>query len=316
MALYTIEPTKETLHGHYSRELPPVLTIASGDRVRYRTLDAGWSVFDNPQPFEKPPKFAERNRERDPGHALCGPIAVHGAKAGMTLEVRFKTIRTGTWGWSTGGGFPSEWNTRLNLAEEPEWLLRWALDPVRQMARNQFGQTVRIRPFMGNLGMPPDEPGHHSTFPPRFCGGNIDCRELVEGSSLYLPVAVNGGLFSMGDGHALQGDGEVAGPALECPMAQVEVEFQLHPDLQLAYPRAKTPIGWITFGFDESLNEASLIALGGMLDLMTEQYDFERKEALAFSTLVVDLRVTQIVNGVRGVHAILPQDVMEGILHT
>jgi acetamidase/formamidase len=159
---------------------------------------------------------------------------------------------------------------------------------------------------MGILGMPPDEPGRHSTFPPRFCGGNIDCKELIAGSSLYLPIAVDGGLFSVGDGHALQGDGEVAGPALECPMERVEVELHLHPNMRLARPRANTPAGWVTFGFHEDLNEAMLVALGDMLDLMQELHGFARKEALSLASLLVDLHVTQIVNGVRGVHALLP----------
>lgn len=313
MTLHTIEPTKETLHGHYSRDLPPVLTIAPGDRVRFRTLEAGWSAFDNPDPFERPPKFPDRDRERDPGHALCGPIAIDGARAGMTLEVRFVSIRTGTWGWSSGGGWPSEWNERLHLADPPEWVLRWALDPDSGLARDQHGQTVRMRPFIGNLGMPPDEPGRHSTVPPRFCGGNIDCKELVEGCRLYLPIPVDGGLFSLGDGHAVQGDGEVAGPALECPMAGVEVEFHLHPGLRLRYPRAETPAGWVTLGFHEGLDEAAMIALEGMLDWMAGRLGMDRKEALALSSLVVDLRVTQMVNGVRGAHAVLPGEALDGL---
>jgi acetamidase/formamidase len=167
---------------------------------------------------------------------------------------------------------------------------------------------------MGNIGMPPDEAGRHSTFPPRFCGGNIDCKELVEGSSLFLPIAVDGGLLSLGDGHALQGDGEMAGVALECPMEHVEVEFYLHPEIHLSFPRANTPAGWITFGFHEDLHEASIIASNGILDLIIEIGHLERKEALALSSLIVDLRVTQLVNGVVGVHAVLPHDVIRGFV--
>jgi acetamidase/formamidase len=199
------------------------------------------------------------------------------------------------------------------VADERDYTLYWALSPDEGLARSQFGQTVRMRPFMGILGMPPDMPGRHSTAPPRFCGGNLDCKELVAGSRLFLPIAVDGGLFSTGDGHALQGDGEIAGLALECPMAQVDLEFHLHPDVSLAYPCAHTPVGWITFGFDESLDEAAMIAVEGMLDLMKEHCQLERKEALALASLVVDLRITQIVNGARGVHAVLPHEVMEDI---
>lgn len=311
MSFHRIEPTIESLHGYYSRELSPILSIESGDTVRYRTLDAGWGIIDNPDPFEKPEKIPGRDVEKNPGHALCGPIEIRGAKEGMTLEVRLNTIRTGKWGWSSGGGYPSGVNKKLGLHEGPEVVYRWKID--QKSAENQNGQRIAIRPFIGSLGMPPNEPGAHSTFPPRYCGGNIDCKELVEGSALFLPISVDGGLFSLGDGHAVQGDGEVAGPGLECPMEQVEAEFILHKGMSLAFPRAKTPIGWISFGFHVDLNEATIIALNGMLDLMMEKMSLGRKEALALATLVVDLRITQIVNDVSGVHAILSHDVIEGL---
>lgn len=311
MTIHMIEPDAQTLHGHFSRDLPAILTINAGDTVRYRTLDAGWSLIEQPDPFNNRQKFVQRDRERDPGHALCGPIAIQEAQAGATLAIYLKTIRTATWGWSVGGGFASPWNTRLGLADGPDYLLGWTLDPDQATATSQRGHAIQIRPFMGILGMPPDEAGRHSTFPPRVCGGNIDCKDLVVGSTLYLPIAVDGGLFSLGDGHAAQGDGEVSGPALECPMECVEVEFQVHTDMHLAMPRARTPAGSITFGFHEDLNEAAMIAVEGMLDLIQEQFAAERKEALALASLVVDLHITQIVNGVRGVHAILPHNAIQ-----
>ena len=155
--------------------------------------------------------------------------------------------------------------------------------------------------------MPLDQPGIQSTFPPTRCGGNLDCRELTEGTVLFLPIAVDGGLFSTGDGHAVQGDGEVAGPALNCPM-QVEMEFRLHPELRLALPRARQTSGWLTFGFGRSLDEAAAIATVEMVKLMGELYGFSPRQALSFASLVVDLRITQMVNGVRGVHALLRDD--------
>jgi acetamidase/formamidase len=164
---------------------------------------------------------------------------------------------------------------------------------------------------MGYVGTTPDEPGIISTFPPHPGGGNMDCKELIEGSRLYLPVALPGGLLWIGDGHAIQGDGEVAGPALACPMDPVEVEVNLHPELRLTMPRANTPAGWITFGFDSDLNEATAQATVEMLKLMGEVYGLRAEEALA--GLVVDLRVTQIVNGVRGVHAVLPPHAVEKV---
>lgn len=313
MRTHVLEPTPRTLHGHFSRELPPVLTIAPGDRVRFRTLDVAWGRFDNPDPFAAAPPFPGRDPERDPGHALCGPVAITGARAGMTLEVRILELRTGAWGWTAAGGIGTEWHRRLGLVDLPAHFLRFALDPDAGTGRTRDGLAVRLRPFLGILGMPPDEPGRHSTVPPRACGGNIDCRELVAGSVLWLPIAVDGALFSAGDGHALQGDGEVAGPALECPMERAELELHLRPELRLARPRAHTPAGWITFGFDADLNEATRVALSDMLDLIVELAGGDRARAMALSSLFVSLRVTQIVNGVRGVHALLPHDALAAI---
>jgi acetamidase/formamidase len=133
----------------------------------------------------------------------------------------------------------------------------------------------------------------------------------VSGSRLYLPIAVSGALFSVGDGHAAQADGEASSTGIECPMERVELTFRLRGDLSLAMPRANTPAGWITFGFHKDLNEATMIALEAMLDLLHEHYGMERLEALAMASLVVDLRITQIVNGVRGVHAVLPHGAIQ-----
>jgi acetamidase/formamidase len=161
---------------------------------------------------------------------------------------------------------------------------------------------------MGVLGMPPNEDGWHSTGPPRVCGGNMDCKELVAGSTLYLPISVEGALFSTGDGHAIQADGEASNTGLECPMDRVELTFDLRDDLKLETPRANTPVGWITLGFDADLNNAYYHALWAMIDLMTELYGITRLNALSLASLVVEMRVTQRVNGTNGVHALLPHD--------
>ncbi len=308
MAIHTIEPERRTLHGHFSRELPPVLTIDSGDTVRFRTLNAGWDIEPSPAPGDLAKKFTPRIKGKDDGHALCGPVEIRGAKPGMTLEVQIDSVQPDTWGWSCGGGWASDLNKRLGVAEGDEHAHLWKLDTDAMIGQNQHGHTIDLRPFMGVMGMPPDEPGTHPTWPPRIWGGNLDCKELVAGSTLFLPIPVAGGLFSVGDGHAVQGDGEVSGVAIECPMEQVELTFHLRDHPHLSTPRAKTQIGWLTFGLHEDLNEATIIAINAMLDLMNEQNGLERKEALALASLVVDLRITQIVNGTRGVHAILPHN--------
>jgi acetamidase/formamidase len=224
----------------------------------------------------------------------------------MTLEVQINDIRPGAFGLTVAGGgdLENEGNRRLGI--EYKTLLTWRLDADAMIGRDQFDHTLDLHPFMGVMGMPPGESGMHDTGPPRFCGGNMDCKELVRGSKLYLPIPVPGALFSVGDGHAAQGDGEVCGVAIECPMELVDLTFRLHDDLRLATPRANTPSGWIALGFHEDLNEASMIALVAMLDLLGEQYGLQRPEALALASLVVDFRITQFVNGVRGVHALLP----------
>jgi acetamidase/formamidase len=307
MATHHIEPERHTLHGHFSRDLPPILTIDSGDTVSYSTLDAGWGLEAPKASGEERRHFEPRDTELDAGHALCGPIAIRGAEPGMTLEVRIDEVRPGAYGWTWAGERWHDISEKLGTLGQNTTLV-WHLDAEKMTGRDQFGHTISLHPFMGVMGMPPNEPGVHLTAPPRNCGGNIDCKELVAGTTLYLPISVPGALFSVGDGHAAQGDGEVSVTAIECPMDRVVLTFDLNENMYLTTPRANTPAGWITFGFHEDLDEATLIALNGMLNLMTEQYDLKRIEALALASLVVDMRITQIVNGVRGVHAVLPHD--------
>jgi acetamidase/formamidase len=311
LAIHSVEPTREHLHGHFSRDLPPILTIEPGDTVRYRLLDAGWGLEAWHADGTPRAHLEPRDRELDNGHALCGPIAIRGAEPGMTLVVRIGELRPGSYGWTAAGGWDTPVNTRLGLgAGAGKFDLQWELDRERMTGRDQFGHEVALSPFLGVIGMPPAEPGRHPTPPPRPTGGNIDCKELVTGTTLYLPIVVPGALVSVGDGHGRQGDGEVSGLAIECPMDLAELTFDLRDDLPLTTPRADTSIGWLTFGFDESLDEAMLIALEAMLDLMKEQHGLPRRDALALASLLVDLRITQVVNGVRGVHAVLPHGAM------
>ena len=272
------------LHGYFSRELPPVLSVEPGDSVRFATPNAGWHVESGEQ-------LAARNPDLDTGHALAGPIEVRGARASAILEVRIDEVRPGSWG--------------ITFAE-PAHSIRWELDG--ETGRGA-GHTVRLAPFLGVLGMPPPEPGAHSTIPPRRSGGNIDCKELVAGTTLLLPIPVDGALFSAGDGHGAQGDGEVSGTAIECPV-EAEVTLDLRDDLQLEWPIARIADAWLTFGFDEHLGLAARIAVDGMLDLMEREHGLSRPDALALASVVVDLRVTQVVNGALGVHAVLRDDVL------
>ena len=153
--------------------------------------------------------------------------------------------------------------------------------------------------------MPPPEPGVHSTGPPRRWGGNIDCKLLVAGTTLYLPIPVDGALLSAGDGHGAQGDGEVSGTAIECPVERAQLTLDLRDDLDLRMPIARIDDAWVAFGFDEDLDTAAQLALETMLDLMEREHGYDRSHALALASVVVDLRVTQVVNGSKGVHAVL-----------
>lgn len=296
--LHELPLERRTLHGHFSRDLEPVLTVDPGDSVAFAALDSGWNV-------EPGRKFEPRDPELDAGHALVGPIEVRGARPGGTLAVRIDELRVGTFGLTVSGGWPSFLNDRLGVADGESRVLRWELDGDAGTGRDQDGRTVDLRPFLGVVGMPPPEPGMHPTRPPRRFGGNIDCAELVAETTLYLPIPVDGALLSAGDGHARQGDGEVSQLAIECPVERARLTLSLVDGLQLSNPIARTGDAWLTFGFDEDADEAAAQAVDGMLELMGRELGLERRDALALASVVVDLRITQLVNGVVGVHAVL-----------
>ena len=306
MAHHEIPLERRTLHGHFSRDLEPILSVDPGDTIAFACLNAGWRGAD----WERFPERRPEGDELDAGHALIGPVEVRGARAGQTLGVRIDDVRIGAWGVTDAGGWQTPLNERLGVADgEPE-VLSWALDADAGVGRDQHDRTVRLRPFLGVIGMPPAEPGVHSTSPPRSCGGNIDCKELVPGTTLFLPIPVDGALLSAGDGHAAQGDGEISQLAIEAPVERAQLTLSVRDDLTLANPIAWTPDAWLTFGFDEDLDEAAALAIEGMLELMGRELGLERRGALALASVVVDLRVTQLVNGAQGIHARLAHDAL------
>jgi len=275
---------RRTLHGHFSRDLEPVLSIDRGDTVRFATPNAGWWLDDET-------RFAPISSPEDDGHALAGPIEVRGATEGQTLVVRVEEIVPGPWGETFGDGVRVRWELADGIG-------------------TALGRRVRLAPFLGVMGMPPVGPGVHMTTPPRPQGGNIDCKELVAGTTLFLPIPYDGAAFSAGDGHAAQGDGEVSGTAIECP-SRAQLTLDLRDDLPLEWPCARIDGAWLTFGFDVDLTAAAWKANEGMLDLLEREHRLDRREALALASVVVDLRVTQLVNGVLGVHAVLRDDALE-----
>jgi acetamidase/formamidase len=300
MALHEIPLERRTLHGHFSRDLEPVLEIDSGDTVAFSCLDAGWHV-------DRDRRFKPRDRIDDAGHALVGPVLIREARRGQTLEVAIERVVVGSWGWCGAAKWSSRLNKRLRLTRGGGYLF-WTLDAAAGVGRDEKGRELDLRPFLGVMGMPPPQRGAHPTAPPRVWGGNVDCAELVQGTRLYLPIPVNGALFSAGDCHARQGDGEVSQLAIECPLEWAELTLTVLDEPAPRTPSAWTPDAWLTLGFDEDLDEAAAIAIDAMLELMGREHGLARPEALALASLVVDLRVTQMVNGVRGVHAVLPHE--------
>ncbi|HKI22956.1 MAG TPA: acetamidase/formamidase family protein [Gaiellaceae bacterium] len=282
MALHELPREPWALHGHFSRDLAPVLSIDPGDRVRISTPGHSWDV----EPDES---ITAPNPEIDTGHALAGPIEVRGARAGQTLVVRIEEVRPSHWGVTHGGeDHAVYWDLRAGIGRA-------------------LGRELDLEPFLGVMGMPPPEPGVHSTIPPRRWGGNIDCKELVAGTTLYLPIPVDGALFSAGDGHAAQGDGEVSGTAIETP-AQARLTLDVDEDLRLEWPVARIRDAWLTFGMDEHLGRAAKIAVDGMVALMGRELGVFGGDALVLASVGADLHVTQVVNGTQGVHAVLRDD--------
>src|SRR5262245_60508838 len=276
---HSIEPATRNFQGCFSRERPPILTIYSGDTITCQTLDAGWGLdpFAEDVLGKRIPLTQRPDPANDTGHCLVGPIAVHGAQPGQVLQVDICQIVPAAVG-ATWVGEVQEFLPQLGV--EGYFWLPWHIDAAAGVARSASGHQVALAPFLGVLGVASSSPGIHATRPPRAGGGNIDCRDLTAGSSLFLPIEVPGALFSFGDGHAAQGDGEVGGTAIECGMEQVQLRLTLRDDLPIAWPQARTAEGWLTFGFAEDLTSAAVIALNGMLDTLMDQLAVSRKEAL------------------------------------
>ncbi len=292
--LHNLSPDPATnLHGTFDPGRKPCLTVDPGDTVRWRTLDVSGGLT---------PMGPERRRVQLEGPCLHGPVAVRGARPGMTLAVTVEAIRTGAWGWTLSGGpgfHNGELNRRLRVFDLPRETITWTL--TDDLATDQDGFQVRPRPFPGILGVAPEQPV--SGWFPHRGGGNMDCRELIAGSTLYLPVMVEGALLSVGDGHAYQRDGELSGTAIECPFEAIDLRVELS-DQTFASPHIRQGDRWITLGFHEDLDQAIEDALNPMLDLLMRLHGVTRPRALALASVYVDIRLTQLVNGRRGAHAV------------
>jgi acetamidase/formamidase len=303
---HKLDATPETTVDVFSADLPPVLTIDPGDTLTVHSLDASGYLSPQTTPGEQQPKMFDEAR----GHCLTGPIAIRGAQPGDVLAIHLVSLTPDPWGWTVAGALKSPITERLGVTGQPSWLL-WDLDPDSGTGRCNGGFTRDLAPFLGVIGVAPEGTGEHSTIPPRAVGGgNIDCKDLVAGSTLYLPVAVADAMLSLGDGHAAQGDGEVGGTAIECPMTTT-LTVDVVRERPIGSIHAEAPAGRITFGFDADLNVATGDALDAMVTWMQALLDVDKSTALALASTAVDLRITQVANQTWGVHALLPTGVLE-----
>ncbi len=312
MTHHELKPTRATLHGAFSRDFAPCLTVDPGDTVSVETLDVTWGLEQHGAPGTPRAKFEPRDPVRDDGPALCGPIAVRGARPGQVLDVEIVSLEPMAWGWTCVGPGPfNGWlNEGVGLRGEAWHVERWTIDVDAGRATSESGPSCAIAPFLGTLGVAPGAAGVHSGWAPRNTGGNMDCSEVVAGSRLLLPIEVDGALVSLGDAHARQGDGECAGSAIECRMAAAVLRFRVRDDVCVRRPRVRRDDRWVTLGFGADLNAATAEALDEMLDVVQARHACSRETAMALASAVVDLRVTQAVNGIVGVHAVLADDAL------
>jgi len=307
MTSHHLAASPETCHwGIFDAALPPVLHVQSGDTVTVDTVSGSPEVLP-PAGFDVPPELLEihaRLARNLPGHILTGPIFVEDAEAGDVLEVRILDVSLRQdWGYNVirplSGTIPEDFDAYRHV--------NIPLDVARGVAAMPWGIELPLAPFFGILGVaPPPHWGRINTIVPRAHGGNLDNKELRPGASLWLPVHAKGALFSCGDGHAAQGDGEVCTTAIETAM-QGRFELVLHKDLKLAYPRAETPTHFITMGMHPDLDRCLEMALRDMIRLAGEKGGLSREDAYMLCSLAADFRITQTVNGSRGVHAMLPK---------
>lgn len=306
---HKLDASRETVHwGYFDSAEAPVLTVDSGDTVTISTVSGGAdSLPDNPT-FDVPAALRdiqEHLSPKLPGHICTGPVAVRGAKAGHVLEVRIKSIDLHyNWGYNwvrpLAGALPDDF-------AEPH-LMHIALDRERMIGTMPWGLELPLAPFFGVMGVaPPAGWGVVSTLPPRRNGGNLDNKELVAGTTLYLPVFIDGANFSAGDGHGVQGDGEVCITAIETGLIGT-FEFHARDDMKLEWPLAETPSHMITMAFDPDLDTCVVIALRQMIDLIVARTGLKREEAYALCSLAADLRVTQVVNGNKGIHVMFAKE--------
>jgi len=315
MALHRVPATPETVRwGVFDAAIPPVITIASGDTVVLECVSGGPDAMPPAgSGMAVPPALHAIHARvpRGPGHIITGPVAVAGAEPGDMLEVKIEKIEFGAdWGFCgfrpLAGTIPEDFPERF--------LTHIPVDRAAGTCKLSYGVELKLAPFFGVMGVAPRPSyGQISTVQPREHGGNMDNKEIGEGSTLFLPVWAKGGLFSAGDGHGVQGDGEVCINALEMCLTgtfTLALHKKAGPGPLLAYPRGETATHYISMGMNEDLDIAMKTALREMIAFICSRSNLSRQEAYQFCSLAVDFHVTQTVNGEKGVHGLLKKGLL------
>src|SRR5499427_9141978 len=313
---YVLKPSPKTVvWGYYSASAAPVLKVKSGDTVQVQTL-----ITSSPERLERagtPPEKVEQSlrditrevTDKGPGgHILTGPIYVEGAEPGDVLEVRIKAIKLAIPyaynAFGPGRGFLPEDFPYPRMKIIP-------LDEQRMIARFGAGIEIPLHPFFGSIGVaPPTTSGRISSGPPWIHAGNLDNKDLVAGTTLYIPVHAPGALLLVGDGHAGQGNGEVDITAMETSLIGT-FQVIVRKDMHLKWPRAETPTHYITMGIHEDLNEATKMAVREMIDFLVTEKHLARDDAYQLSSVAADVDITQLVDGNKGVHAMIPKAIFK-----
>ena len=310
---YVVPASPETAQwGYFDALRKPVLVINSGDQVWINTVSGvpavtpenGYTVLPEHRAIHE-----KTERRQTPGHILTGPVYVNGAELGDTLEIRILDIELACdWGWNAirpnGGTIPEDF--------PEERLMHIGLDKGRNIGKMPWGQEVELAPFFGVMGVaPPKERGSVTSIIPGDFGGNLDLKELTKGTTLFLPVFNEGALFSCGDGHAAQGNGEVCITAIETSLNGF-FEIHVHKGETLTMPRAETLKHYICTGINPDLDEAAKQALREMIKFITERTPLSAADAYSLCSITCDMNCTQLVNQHKGVHAMLPKEVLAG----
>jgi acetamidase/formamidase len=310
--IHSLKATPQTVHtGFFDPTIPPVLTINSGDTVGLNTMMLMDGQLRCGMTLEEMLATRQSYVDRKVGpHTLTGPIFVKGAEPGDVLEIRIQKLVPAKCGVNiiypgkmNFGGLPEDFpNGQFKTLQ---------LDLQKMETTFAPGIVIPLRPFLGVMGVAPKSGEKRPAAIPDYFGGNMDNTELTVGSTLYLPVNAPGGLFSTGDAHAVQGDGEVDMTAIETAMDEAVLQFIVRKDMKLERPMVETPTHWVATGYHKDLNEAVKIALRDAIQFISKTNGLTPEDAYALSSLAVNLRVTQIVDVNKGIHAMIPKAILK-----